>query len=460
MAQETYYIRLFNNNKPPNPTSVNNIQPLGFIPPSNNISSFSGISFIQPGSCYDFFLYNKLESGKNIKIKEYKFQNSENVKQYTDGARWFISRATTITTGSILSESVPFIKLNSNSPNLPSGIEYWSVPRSYTQTGSFFKTKTFTLLPQSSKFGGQNQFSYSNQSISSHIFRTSNIISNIRSNTNIQDITLRPNENLIIGVTGSGGGTYGASLGSFKFITEITILSGSDTYNIHDEIIGGRGGWCFTIGGLVNNSNTDIKVVSIDINSLYNGATNYNGVVVGDNMAASAVKTIIVEKITNVTLHQLDNPLYGNIIPLDINSTSSIQDIVCYKNCIYTDNYNGGDSSQYSNAVYRFKSYNNFTDFTNMIRSYAASVSPALETDMRHNFQLNDTEKTRYNYNKNGNEIIIKPGEGLGFLITTPNLSVNMGFGDVTMDGHVTFTVEDIPITPTGSAYQEVGFGF
>ena len=386
---------------------------------------------------YSAFLHNPFNSGKILKIKNFEFKhNQAGASAATTLLR--IGRASNMTTGSI----EPYTKLDTTSPDLPANVGLTLSPlTTYTAiSGSFrqkFMPKTLYnfnlpgLIPQIIK-NNANTF-YEGQKVSSTI---------------VQDLILNPNEHLMFSFSGTN---YPNS----KYQISVSFISGSNTY-YQDETTTNTN-FFFNASSVnerfpaafVNNSNTFIKIQKIEVNHLYNDFGYYAA---AQTAGTAFSKQLMVEHVKNDRIPQ---DLYDYLINSDtydiveLDSDNSIpQTIKCYKNSVQvrpSNQFDWGDNiTEPITPLYLRTNRLNFGNFTTGLSANNGLIS----------LHFSGNTRTRYDYHNN-TELIINPGEGLGFL--HHNTAGSQDAADGAQVGHITFTVEDVPTTTT---VTETGFGY
>lgn len=435
MPYTSCYIDLYNNQLLTNQVDyAGNLTSVGV----SNIDNPYAYKPVSNRHTYSAFLHNPITSNKILKIKnfEFKYTTAGYTSPYTNIV---IKRASGLSTGSI----EPYIKLSSTAPDLPSDVGLTLNPlTSHTDSGSFrirpsLISRAFSqqFVPQHLRYN--NDTYYEGQRINS---------------TNIQDITLNANQHIMI--------AYGSTAYvNTKFEINLTFISGSNTYfqtattsTTNFPVMGGSNLYDRYPAAIVNNSNTAIKIQKISITPLYNDAGYYSPGF-GQNGTFSS-KQLLVEHVTKDRIpytisDELINGDTHDIIELD--STNSIpNNIKCYKSCVpvfpYPQYVVGDSITQPLMPLYVRTPRLLFGNFLVGVNPNAAAV-PGVGLI---NLQLNGSINTRYDHHRN-TEIILNPGEGLGF-INHANGS-QQDNADGAQFGHITFTVEDIPVTETGFGY-------
>jgi hypothetical protein len=386
---------------------------------------------------YSAFLHNPFNSGKILKIKNFEFKHNP-AGAGASANLLIIGRASGISTGSV----EPYAKLDTNSPNLPNNVGLTLSPlTTYTAISGSFRQKFMPkiaynsnnpgLVPQIIK-NNANTF-YESQKVSSTI---------------IQDLTLNPNEHLMFSFSNTN---YPNS----KYQISISFISGSNTY--YQDATTTNTNFFFNASNVnerfpaafVNNSNTSIKIQKIEVNHLYNDFGYYAALQTNGTWAS---KQLMVDHVKNDRLPQdlydyLINSDTYDIVELDSNN-SIPQTIKCYKNSVQVSPSNqfvwGDNITEPITPIYLRTNRFNFGNFTTGLTANNGLVS----------LHFSGNTLTRYDYHYN-TELIINPGEGLGFL--HHNIAGSQDAADGAQVGHITFTVEDVPTTTT---VTETGFGY
>lgn len=435
MAKDTFFINLDDNGiKPPIPMILNST--IVNTDPLNETSYIYKI--FTDDTPYDYFLYNPTNSGKIIKIKSLNLNEIPSSKVNIAAGNILLQLGTSVISSS---QGITYIKLDTNSPDLPSGISFDDNISTYTSAGTFrakpgygFTTNPLTGVSLRANFPAARALN------SPNLYNNSNI------SNNVQYITLNSGENLVIGFSSATVRT------PIFYQLNATITSGSNTY-FYSETLNNA----LTnphIGVFTNNSGTTIKISDISLSvlgfsSLYNYGSNSSFTSANNERIYHTAK-LTKDILGDSPFSGLDNlPDSASICSMDTNISIS-NGIVCYKNALPPKG-TLGTRVRYPGVL----TYNSQLTSLNHLRlrfEFGQITSRGGGIELV--FNQNDNRENKLDY-KNS-EIVINPGEAYGILrVDSDSAGVGGGGTDSIGTGHLLFTVEN-----TTSTVVETGFGY
>lgn len=448
MPNNSFYIDISNIDPITNVTFLGN-DPTQFRSPDElrGTNGFYLTPIIAYSSYYQVFLYNPIGSDKILKIKNYDYKYNTINGGSLNANFLILNRASGLSTGSIIE---PYEKMNTNSADLPAGVGISLNPgASYVNSGSF-RTRPVPIVNPAS-LNQMHSGRYGNAQLNAQTtYNGQNI------GTTVQDITLNSNEHLLIGYSVIATGI------AQKFQISVLFSSGSNTY--YSDIscnstmyANSSTGYGNHPAAFVNNSNTTIKIHRIEVNIPYRDA----GIRSWPNsgIGGDYNKSMFIE---HVPSDRIDPDITENLINSDVFTITNLDSTIsppsgvrCYKNSVAIQ-----PPAQYQLnkeiGIYAplYIKGRNFISPT-----IAGGITP-VATGFNYGVLLmnyfTQSTKQKINYSKSGQEIVIRPGEGLG--ITMLNSSTQQDLADGFISGYVTFTAENVPTT--GTTIVETGFGY
>lgn len=437
MSNNSFYVHLFD------PDSPSSLFSLGDQPLSRfQFTTPNGYTYpvITNQQRYTAFLHNPTNSNKILKIKSFDFKNI--IGTFASGYQNVIlARA-----GGFISCSVePYQKLDTNAPNLPNGVGVSLYPGfTYTNSGSLRITPAGIFSNPSANNPYFNKYGENS-------FNGPNLYTGQKTSNIIQDIILAPNQHLMLGISSDTAMTP-------KVEASFIFSSGSNTYysrvssegNNMPPYYNAANRTAFNIAAFVNNSDTKITIHSIDMNIVYRdlGFNAYQFSSIG-SITSRFTFMDHVKSTRALSITDLENSDLFPITSLD-SSISLPAGIKCYKHAVQVPS-DGNYTITYDNMI----AYPvGFRGRLLTLPNTAASINIQ---DTGQPFALHllnifsEATDQDLQFSKAGQEIIIRPGEGLGFGLLSQGSQQDLADGCTT--GNILFTVEDIPATETGFGY-------
>lgn len=439
MPNNSYFIDLYNNELPPlAPISAEYTGP--FILGLYTSDIFTSRHY------FHAFLHNPVNSNKIIKIKNLDYKYTVNGFN-GEATNIRIERASAVNSSFI----EPYEKLDTNAPDLPAnvGLTVCIPIGGYTSTGVLRNTPT---PPKPNKSFSVPIFNFTNSKVIPHFDGQKTL-------TTCQDITLNANQHIVISHI---SGPSSIRPVNTKYQIGVLFSSGSNTYyqtstTTNTNLQHYDNQTPAHPAAFVNNSNTTIKIHKIEVGLLYGDGgyyQGYGGTIGQYNTRAVFFLHAYNNQISPSLTEDLINSDVHEIISLDSTNTLPAG-IKCYKNSVRltapTSQQQFGGSNDLDMAVPIGLARGRYWQSGNQSTGLQNTTTNAAFLRLNH---YSGTTKSQLNYNKPGQEIIIYPGEGLGFLTYS---SAAQDFADGAPFGHIIFTVEDIP---SNNAVVETGFGY
>ena len=441
MPNNSYYIDLFNNDLPPNPV-------ISTVYTANGPPGAAIPSIFHTQQYFHACLHNPINSNKIIKIKNLDYK-------YTMGGASLDTLVATLSVASAVSygEIEAYEKLDTNAPNLPANIGLTNTITGQTTTGTLRRSNT-QIRPN--KTFGIN-FNACNNAVLPWFSGQKNF-------TTCQDITLNANRHIVMTLAGATGAPP-----NVKYQINALFSSGSNSY--YQTITAGATNFFKYLNNdsyyhpfaFINGSSTTIKIHRLDVAMLYSDSGQYSfgfssqGSYGGRHYFFTHLKN---DQIAPSLPTDLINSDVYNITSLDSTNTLP-SNIKCYKNSVAmlapfseaqfgagvtSDSVSGGSNFSQNQIPLPISVRARYFQSTQQLSQLYANNNPFMRLN-----HYSGATNSKLDYHKSGQEIILNPGEGLGFV--TIESSGTSDFADGSPFGHITFTVEDIPATETGFGY-------